>query len=103
MAKRPVEGDRVRGTYFGQPFTGIVTAFRYHTINDAITLHTVRTDEPVLVVGRQSTSVAMSTDTLPGVTDAYGCMIELEPEGPLDFPWWLAIEPEMAASLGLTR
>jgi hypothetical protein len=28
----PQEGDKVSGTYFGKPFTGIVTKLRFHDV-----------------------------------------------------------------------
>lgn len=102
MAKRPLENDRVRGLYFDQPFTGRVIAYRPHTINYNLNLTTIESDQDVIVAGKAKRTFVIETDALPGERDAYGCLIELEPEGPLDFPWWLAIEPEMAASLGLT-
>lgn len=54
----PQEGDNVRGTYFGKPFTGIVTKLRFHTVT-GYAMWYVDTDQTFLSLGEECNSVVI--------------------------------------------
>lgn len=63
----PQEGDKVSGTYFGKPFTGIVTKLRFHNVTrDAVWY--VDTDQTFLCLGKESNSILIR------LSDALECV-----------------------------
>jgi len=57
-------GAKVRGVYFGAPFTGTVTSHRPHTMNRKIELFWITLDAPIDVLGlvRNDIHTAASDD-----------------------------------------
>lgn len=57
-------GDRVRGSYMGTQFSGVVRSTRQHTINHLVTLTSVDLDEPIYIAAanrREETGLSVST------------------------------------------
>lgn len=52
-------GEKVKGVYFGQPYTGVVTHARPHTMNMSYKHH-IELDSPVTVFGAQRDSIIVS-------------------------------------------
>jgi hypothetical protein len=55
-------GDKVKGTYYGQEYTGVVDHARFHTINDSF-MHSVALDQPIEVFSMSRRGIIISSDT----------------------------------------
>jgi hypothetical protein len=72
-------GDKVRGSYMGVPYAGVITELRAHTMNHRITLFTIDLDQPITVFGSERDSIhfGASHDHAAGVH--YNGGIDLDP------------------------
>jgi hypothetical protein len=55
-------GQKVKGIYYGQEYTGFVNYCRPHTINDSF-MHFVTLDNPIEVYGNSRNQVVVSSDS----------------------------------------
>ena len=50
-------GQHIRGTYYGMPYSGVVTSLRPHTMNHAVLMLDVKLDAPISVFGLERDSM----------------------------------------------
>lgn len=54
------EGNKVKGRYYEQPYTGVVFYARPHTMNDSF-MHFINLDMPIEVFGNERNSIVVQT------------------------------------------
>ena len=53
-------GEKVKGQYYGEKYTGVVEYGRPHTMNDSY-LHFVKLDAPIIVFGAQRDGIVITS------------------------------------------